>query len=169
MPNKIENSRFVIVIIVAHTLAYLLAGGVTYQLITKSIWNDPNSLLGTYLRTPTEPELWNFAMVWQIPAQLLRGLLMGLALLPLSNALKDWTTLKKAAFFGSLFFVFTHISASAPSPANLEGIVYMKPEFIQLGFAKMQVEMILHSIIAGFIFARYAYKKLPQQATIFSK
>lgn len=140
-------------------MAYLFAGGISYQLITKEFWDAPDSLLSSYLRTPGNAELWNVAMIWQIPAQLIRGLLIGLVLLPLYGPLKEWSASKKILFFSSMFFVLTHMASSAPSPANIEGLVYMKPEFIKLGFVKMQVEMILHAILVGIIFARYGYKK----------
>src|SRR5688572_16578353 len=122
--------RFVLVIIAAHTIAYLFAGGIAYQFITKELWYGENPLLASYLRTPGNAELWNYAMIWQIPGQLLRALLIGLVLLPLYSSLKEWSGLKKFLFFGSLLLVLTHLSAAAPSPANIEGVVYLRPEFI---------------------------------------
>ena len=151
--------RFVIVIILAHTIAYLFSGGIAYQFITKEFWEGTNPLLSVYLRTPGNVELWNYAMIWQIPGQLLRSLLIGLVLLPLHSALKQWPALKTFLFFSALLFVLTHLSSAVPSPANIEGLVYMRPEFIKLGFMRMQPEMILYSLIAGLIFAKYAYKK----------
>ncbi len=159
MTSRKDYIRFVIVIIIAHTIAYLFAGGISYQFITKEFWEEPNSLLSAYLRTPVNVELWNYAMIWQIPGQLLRSLLIGLVLLPIHSSLKEWLVFKKFLFFSGLLFVLTHLSSAVPSPANIEGLVYMRPEFIQLGFIKMQPEMILYSIIAGLIFAKYAYKK----------
>jgi hypothetical protein len=151
--------RFVFVIIAAHTLAYLFAGGIAYQLITKELWEGESPLLSKYLRTPGNEELWNFAMIWQIPGQLVRALLIGLVLLPLYSSLKEWSGLKTFLFFSGLLFVLTHLSSAAPSSANIEGLVYMKPEFIQLGFIKMQPEMILYSVIAGLIFSKFAFKR----------
>ncbi len=151
--------RFVFVIIIAHTLAYLFAGGIAYQFITKDLWEGESPLLSEYLRTPGNTELWNFAMIWQIPGQLLRALFIGLALLPLHSSLKEWSGKKKFLFLSSLLFVLTHLSAAAPSPANIEGVIYMRPEYIELGFVKMQPEMILYSVIAGLIFSKFAYKK----------
>ncbi len=145
--------------IIAHTIAYLFAGGVSYQLITKDLWEGENPLLSTYLRTPGNEELWNFAMVWQIPGQLVRAFLIGLVLLPLHSTLEKWSNLKTFLFISGLLFVLTHLSAAVPSPANIEGLVYMRPEFIQLGFIKMQPEMILYSIIAGLLFSKFAYKR----------
>jgi hypothetical protein len=151
--------RFVLVIIIAHTIAYLIAGGLAYQFITKELWEGEHPLLSQYLRTPGNEDLWTFAMTWQIPAQLLRSVLIALALLPLQTHLKEWSFSRRLLFFSILLFVTTHLSSAAPSPANIEGLVYMRPEFIQSGFLKMQVEMILYSIIAGWIFAKYAYPK----------
>jgi hypothetical protein len=151
--------RFVTVIIISHTIAYLFSGGISYQLITKEFWEGSDSLLSFYLRTPANEELWSFAMIWQIPGQLLRSLLIGLVLLPLHSTLKQWTPFKTFLFLSSLLFVLTHLSAAAPSPANIEGLVYMKPEFIKLGFIKMQPEMILYSVMAGLLFSKFAYKK----------
>jgi hypothetical protein len=155
--------RFVVVVILAHTIAYLVAGGIAYQLITKELWNGPDPLLSKYLRTPGNTELWNTAMVWQIPGQLLRAVFIGLILLPLFNSLQAWSALNRFLFFSGLLFVLTHLSAAAPSPANIEGLVYMRPEFIQQGFIKMQPEMILYSLVAGLIFSKFAYKSEPKE------
>lgn len=157
MSQSKEQIRFLIVVVLSHTFAYLVAGGFSYQLITKPMWEGPSPLLAAYLRTPGNPELWNFAMTWQIPAQLLRGLLLGLALLPLFETLKAWNWLKRFTFLAVLLFVFTHFASAAPSPANLEGLVYIKPEFVQLGFFAMQVEMVLYSLLAGLFMAKWLY------------
>lgn len=153
-----NNSRFVSVVVLAHTIAYLLAGGISYQFITKEFWEGPDPILSAYLRTPGNADLWNYAMLWQVPAQFLRSLLIALVLLPLCNVLTEWSVLKRFLFFSALLFVLTHLSAGAPSPANIEGWVYMKPEFISSAFAKMQVEMLLYSLMAGLILARFGWK-----------
>ena len=153
-----EHIRFIFVIILAHTFAYLLAGGLSYQLFTKPLWEGQAPLLSAYLRTPGNSQLWNFAMTWQIPGQLLRALLMGLVLLPLFDTLQQWSVLKRFSFLSALVFVFTHLSAAAPSPANIEGLVYIKPEFVQLGFFLMQIEMILYSLLMGFIAAKWLFR-----------
>ena len=47
-----------------------------------------------------------------------------------------------------LFFVLLHLAAAAPSPSNLEGIVYMRPELIGvLPFLLTQPEMVLQSLL----------------------
>lgn len=151
--------RFIVVIVIAHTAAYLIAGGIAYQLLTRVFWEGQQPLLSSYLRTPGSPELWNFAMTWQIPVQILRSLLAALVLLPLYPTLKAWGGWKRFFFLSALVFVMTHLAAAVPSPANLEGLVYMKPEFVRLGFFKMQPEMVLYSLLFGAISARFLYRK----------
>lgn len=151
--------RFIIVFIIAHTIAYLFAGGIAYQLLTKEFWEGSNPLLSLYLRTPGNPELWNFAMIWQIPGQIIRSLLIGSVLLPLYDTFKKWDFVKTFLFVSGLLFVLTHLSSAVPSPANIEGFIYMKPDFINSGFIKMQPEMILYSLTAGLIFAKFAFKQ----------
>ena len=47
-----------------------------------------------------------------------------------------------------LFFVLLHLAAAAPSPSNLEGIVYMRPELIGVvPFLLTQPEMLLQSLL----------------------
>jgi len=154
-----KGVRFFLAVLLAHVFAYLIAGGITYQLITKDLWEGPDSLLSAYLRTPGDAELWKYAMIWQIPAQILRGALIALVLLPLLEFQTNWKTTKKIFFYAALTFVLTHLCSAAPSPANIEGWVYMKPAYVKLGFIKMQPEMLLHSIIFGFIVARYGTTK----------
>lgn len=159
MINIKGYQRFILVIIIAHTLSYIIAGGIAYQLINKEFWEGSSPLLSVYLRTPVDQNLWNHVMIWQIPGQLVRALLFAIVLLPIFDSIKPWGFLKKFTFFSTLFFVFTHFASAVPSPANIEGLIYMKPEFIQLGFTKMQPEMILYSIIVGLIIAQFSIKK----------
>ncbi len=153
-----DKVRFILVIIIAHTLSYLLAGSIFYQLLTKELWEGAKSLLSLYLRTTDNSELWNYAMIWQIPAQILRSLFIGLALLFLYDNMKEWKYFRRFLFLSTIMFVFTHFSSAAPSPANIEGLVYMKPDFIKIGFLRMQPEMIFYSIIFGLISSKFLYK-----------
>ena len=157
--KKSNGLKFVVAVMIAHTAGYLVSGEISYQLITKDLWEGPDPLLASYLRTPGDPGLWTFAMVWQIPAQLVRSLLMGLVLLPFRQPLMEWSFLKRAFFMAGLLFVFTHLAASAPSPANLEGAVYLKPEFVKQGFWIIQPEMVLYSLVGGFVFSKLTLRK----------
>jgi hypothetical protein len=153
--------RLALVFILSHTFSYLIVGAIAYQLFYKPFWEGPNPLYAPFLRTMATPALWEQAMAWQIPGQLLRGLLMALALIPILPALEQVSFARRYAFIAGLFFVFAHLAASAPSPGNIEGALYMRPEFVAQGFLASQPEMIAHSLLAGFLIAKFMFK--PEQ------
>jgi hypothetical protein len=67
--------------IVVHVLTYFVIGAATYWLVARRYWTGPEAL--PWLRDP-EGE---FVQRWFMPAQIVRGALYGLALLPLRSAL----------------------------------------------------------------------------------
>ena len=162
MKKYVMYVRFLIVALIAHVLGYLIAGGIAYQLITKEFWEGTNSILSVYLRTPGNVELWKHAMTWQIPGQFFRAIFIAIALFPLLESIKLWKLRKLILFYFVLIFVLTHFASAAPSPANIEGLIYMKPELITPGFLKMQPEMILYSIIFAIILGKYGIKKIKE-------
>ena len=163
--------RMAVVFVLSHTLSYLIVGAIAYQLFYKPFWEGPSPLYAPFMRTMSEPALWEQAMMWQIPGQLLRGLLMALAISPVLTKLEEISFARRYAFIAGLFFVFTHLAASAPSPGNIEGALYMRPEFVVQGFWACQPEIIAHSLLAGFLIARFMFKpaKQAQQVKIQSQ
>jgi hypothetical protein len=67
--------------IVVHVLTYFVMGAATYWLIARPYWTGPEAL--PWLRDPEG----DFVQRWFMPAQLVRGALYGVALLPLRRAL----------------------------------------------------------------------------------
>lgn len=155
--------RLALVFILSHTLSYLIVGAIAYQLFYKPFWEGPSPLYAPFLRTMSEPALWEQAMTWQIPGQLLRGLLMALAISPVLTKLEEISFARRYAFIAGLFFVFAHLAASAPAPGNIEGALYMRPEFVTQGFLASQPEMIAHSLVAGFFIAKFMFKSARQE------
>jgi hypothetical protein len=47
------------------------------------LYEGTDPLFGSYLRTPGEAELWQHVTTWFLPAQLVRGTLIGLVLVAL--------------------------------------------------------------------------------------
>ena len=150
--------RVSVVFVLSHTLSYLIVGAIAYQLFYKPFWEGPNPLYAPFLRTMADPALWEQAMAWQIPGQLLRGLLMALVLIPVLPKLEEISFTQRYVFIAGLFFVFTHLAATAPSPANIEGAIYMRPEFVLPAFWACQPEIIAHSLLAGFLIAKFMFK-----------
>jgi hypothetical protein len=153
-----EIIRLFVVFLVAHLIAYLVAGAVAINFFYTGFWDGPAPLYRPFLRTMVEPELWRHAEIWQIPGQIIRALLMALVLLPVAVRLKEMTVGIRCLFFFGLLFIFTHLAAAAPSPANIEGFIYMRPEFVQAAFWRGQAEMVLYSLLAGFLMARFMFK-----------
>jgi hypothetical protein len=138
-------------------------------LFYKPFWEGPNPLYAPFMRTMSDPNLWEQATAWQIPGQLLRGLLMALAISPILPKLEEISFARRYAFIAGLFFVFAHLAASAPSPANIEGAIYMRPEFVTPAFWACQPEMIAHSLLAGFLVARFMFKRARQAEKVMAQ
>jgi hypothetical protein len=158
--------RLALVFILSHTFSYLIVGAIAYPLFYKPFWEGPNPLYAPFLRTMATPALWEQAMAWQIPGQLLRGLLMALVLIPVLPKLAEISFARRYAFIAGLFFVFTHLAATAPSPANIEGAIYMRPEFVLPAFWACQPEIIAHSLLAGGLIAKFMFKPVKREQTI---
>jgi hypothetical protein len=75
------SSRFVWRSMVLHVLTYLVIGAASYWLVARRFWTGPEAL--PWVRDPEA----DFVQRWFLPAQILRGALYGVALLPLRNAL----------------------------------------------------------------------------------
>lgn len=153
-------ARFLLVTFLALTFAYLLAGGLAYQLLTKPFYVGPDALFTRYLRSEAEPELWAHTMRWQFPMLVLRGVLLAAVLLPFRAVLAEWSLLRRAGVLAALFFVTLHLAAAAPSPSNLEGVIYLRPELLTVrAFLLTQPEMIAQSLLAAFAIAKWAFPK----------
>jgi len=159
--------RFTIIFILAHLISYLVMGGISYQLFYKPFWEGQNPLFAPFMRTIIEPELWKHTTVWQIPGQILRGLLMSIVLYPVLNKIIELSFIRRYLFIGGLLYIFAHFASSAPSPANIEGFIYMRPEFVNAFFLKGQPEMIMYSLFAGFLISRFMIKKETKDERIF--
>jgi hypothetical protein len=66
---------------VLHVGTYVVIGAASYWLVAKDYWTGPEAL--PWLRDPEG----DFVQRWFLPAQVVRGALYGLALLPLRRAL----------------------------------------------------------------------------------
>src|SRR5688572_13359487 len=66
---------------VVHVATYMTIGALSYWLVARPEWSGPN--LRPWMRNP-ESEL---VLRWLLPAQLLRGVLHGLAFFPLRSTL----------------------------------------------------------------------------------
>jgi hypothetical protein len=147
MPSR-QSSVFALKVVVASCVAYLVAGALAYQLLTKRFYVGDAAIFAAFLRSEADPAQWRHVLVWQFPILLARSALIALSLVPFRAALLAFTPRRRVAVLFVLFFVLLHFAAAAPSPSNLEGIVYMRPELIGVApFLLTQPEMILQSLL----------------------
>ena len=149
-----KSAWFVVKSTAVYAVAYLASGGIAYQLITKQFYVGDNPIFAAYLRSEANAAEWAHTNTWLVPGLLLRGLLISLVLLPFVDTLRNMTFAKRAAVVFALTFVLLHLAAAAPSPSNIEGLVYMKPEFIgPIPFLLTQPEMLLQCLLFALGFA----------------
>jgi hypothetical protein len=143
-----QSSAFALKVAVASSVAYLVAGALAYQLLTKRFYLGDAAIFATFLRSEADPDQWRHVLAWQFPVLLARSALIAISLVPFRAALLSFTPRRRVVVLFVLFFVMLHFAAAAPSPSNLEGIVYMRPELIGVApFLLTQPEMILQSLL----------------------
>jgi len=143
---------FVVLVAVAHTVTYFVAGTVAYATLTHGLYEGAHPLFGAYLRTQSEPTLWLHVTTWFLPAQLVRGILIGLALAPFVPQLRRWSTWQRAAAIAGLYLVIGFWAAAIAAPGNIEGLVYLRPEFTWEVVLRVQPEIVIQGVaMAAFV------------------
>ena len=79
---------FVGVVSLAHVITYIVIGMLAYHLIYKSAIDAGG--FDQFMRNPSNPGEWQHVETWLLPAQVLRGLLFGIALCPFLTTLVAW-------------------------------------------------------------------------------
>src|SRR5690606_19929415 len=79
MPSR-QAYTFAIKVIVVSSAAYLIAGALAYQLLTKRLYVGDAAIFAGFLRSEAEPSQWDHVMRWQVPILLARSALIALAL-----------------------------------------------------------------------------------------
>ncbi len=137
---------FILMFAIVHPIAYIIAGVIALK-ISKDIY-EGKSRLCTFMNDMKDEKERGHVEKFFLPAQLVRGLLMGVVLLPIFPALVSLSFGTRLLFFAALMFVYTHLSSAAPFMDNIEGQVYFKKEFLmKKAFLKFQLEMVIYSVI----------------------
>jgi hypothetical protein len=148
---------------VVHTVTYFIAGAMAYQLLTKQFYEGPNAIFTSFMRTPAEPDSWHHVMRWFIPAQILRGILMALALLPFYELMLKWSYRKRFFALASLYLVFGCWACAVAAPGTIEGFVYNKPFITPYVHAIVQPEILVQGILLAAWLSRWM-GKAPQNS-----
>jgi len=146
-------ARFVLLVAVAQAISYFVVGALAFATLTHGLYEGANPLFGSYLRTPGESELWQHVTTWFLPAQLVRGALIGLVLCPFLPLLRRWSVSKRMAAVAGLYLVIGFWAAAVAAPGNIEGLVYLRPEFSLDIVLLVQPEIVVQGAAMSFLVA----------------
>ena len=146
-------AKFVLLVTVAHVVTYFVVGALAFTALTGGLYEGDDPLFGSYLRTPGETELWQHVTTWFLPAQLVRGVLIGLVLSPFLPLLRAWSVWKRTAAVSGLYLVIGFWAAAVAAPGNIEGLVYLRPEFSLDVVVRVQPEIIIQGVAMSLLVA----------------
>lgn len=132
--------------VTVHTVTYFVVGAVGYQLLTREFYEGEAPIFASFMRTPANPEQWQYVMRWFIPGQLLRGVLMAVALYPFFDTLINWPLVKRFLAIAGLYLIFGYWAAAVAAPGTIDGLIYMRPEISGRAHLLVQPEIILQGL-----------------------
>ena len=139
--------NFALKVIIAHTVTYFIVGAIAYQVLTKPLYIGEHAVMSTFMRTEAEPEIWRHVMIWFLPAQVMRGLLMSLALFPFLDTLISWNLTKRFLAIAGVYLIFGFWASAVAAPGTIEGFVYLRPEFTLSVHLTVQPEIIIQGLL----------------------
>ena len=152
-----EYIKFSFLFFIIHTLVYYIAGFINYQ-FSKKLYGGRDQLYHSFLRNMSDPREALAVNKKIIPVQLLRAILMSVILYPVLGILGDLSFGLQFAFMGGLMFVYADFCSAIPFSNTLEGLIYMKPEFVQKKvFWTIQMEAIIYSMLFGLLSAWFLF------------
>ena len=149
----------VTVVLVVTTFA---VGIIAYPLLTKDLFEDPDSVLARIYRTQAEPELWDAVYVWIVPVQIVRAFLIALVLYPFYDTLNAWGYWKRFISIAGLLVLLGHLAGSS---GIIEGLYMLRPEFVtpEILFRSLPEPIVQGVLIAAWLAKWMAVK--PQEQT----
>ena len=138
--------KFVMAIMLSYVFAYYIAGIIAQLFLGASEFYPPSHNAIIYLKDPHVSSL----QLLILPAQLLRGLLIGLALFPFLSELLKYGKWKGSFLIGSIVLIVGYIAASG---GLIEHLVYFKPEYYPARFALITLsEILIQTVTLSFVF-----------------
>ena len=136
-----KGIKFVSVITLSHFVTYYVAGVIAQVFLGAKEFYPPSPNAIVYLKDPHNPSL----QMLILPAQLLRGLLFGLVLLPLYPRLIKLGMWKGSFLVGAVILATGYLAASG---GLIEHVVYFKPEHYPIDFAIVTlVEIMIQTLL----------------------
>jgi hypothetical protein len=144
----IDNAVFVVGFTIIHTVAYTIAGMIELQFADYIYGGEERRV--DFVRDMTIPEESTRIGLVFLPAQLVRGVLMAIVLLPLLGPIGDLSFGIRVVFFTGLMFVYADLASAVPFPNTIEGLVYLEEKYVSRdAFLTIQFEAVLYSLLFG--------------------
>jgi len=145
--------KFSLLFFVIHFVCYTIAGVIDLQL-AKKMYSGKNRLYKSFFRDmEDQKESMRIARLL-IPSQFIRGIIMSMVLYPILPFLGELSFGMQFVFMASLMFVYADFASAIPFSNTIEGIVYLKKEFVEKRvFWTIQFEAIMYSIMFGLLSA----------------
>lgn len=145
--------KFSLMFFVIHFVCYIVAGVIDYQL-AKKMYSGKNRLYKSFFRDMDDKNESRRIARLLIPSQFARGIVLSLVLYPILPYLGELSFLMQFVFMTSLMFVYADFASAIPFSNTIEGIVYLKKEFVEKRvFWTIQLEAVLYSIMFGLLSA----------------
>jgi len=150
---------FVLKYITAHVVTYWVVGAIAYPLLTKEFYIGDNPIFSSFMITENDKELWDNVMIWILPGQILRGLLIGSVIFSFYNTLNEWNYWKRFLTLSGLYIVIGFWASAVAAPGTIDGIIYMRPEINWIAHLKVQIEIIIQGLLLSAWIAKWMKKK----------
>lgn len=135
---------------VIHLIAYVIAGVLNQQLLTRELYGGEGALLTAFLRDMDDPSEKQRSGRLMLPAQLARAVLMSIVLYPILDTLGELSYSVRFAFLAGLMFVYADLASATPFSNNIEGLVYLQRRFVRWSvFWRIQSEAIVYALLFG--------------------
>jgi hypothetical protein len=146
-------------LIVVHVVTYYTIGALAYRLITWRFYTGLKSVFSSFMVMQTDPVLWPKVMIWILPGQILRGLLMAVALYPFFDILCKWKYLKRWIVIAGIYIIFGFWASCVAAPGTIDGMIYMRPEITSEVHLLVQPEIILQGLLLSAWIAKWMKPK----------
>ncbi len=145
--------KFSLLFFAIHFVCYMIAGVIDLQL-AKKMYSGKNRLYKSFFRDMDDKKESMRIARLLIPSQFVRGIIMSMVLYPILPYLGELSFVMQFVFMASLMFVYADFASAIPFSNTIEGIVYLKKEFVEKRvFWTIQFEAILYSIMFGLLSA----------------
>lgn len=154
--------RFTLKFTTALVLVYLVVGNLFFNFVSKEYYQGSQPVFSKFLISPSDSLHWSEVLIWMIPVQIIRGLLIGCVLYSLKPLLDSKNYIHKSWILFSHYFVLSGLAAISPSVGNLEGMLFLQNFISWKIHLTILSEILIQSLSVALIFSWWIQPNLNQ-------